>query len=184
MVHVKYTYKKGKRFGPYLYENKRVNGKVITTYLGPAKDISKKEKKEIFNSLKIIGIVLVLLLLFFGFKGYFLTGNVSLNIKSNYGAGEELSGALKFNIKEGELIPADSIVRVDFGGGVKDFVLSDLVSEDIVSGDFYAENSGISGNGAGYGLIGEKEIYPDVDFELRVFEVSEEAGKNVGASAP
>ena len=34
VVHKKYTYKDGKRYGPYLYENKRVDGKVVTTYLG------------------------------------------------------------------------------------------------------------------------------------------------------
>ena len=51
MVHKKYTYKNGKRFGPYYYETKRVNGKVITTYLG--RDIKSSGKN--YYGLFIIG---------------------------------------------------------------------------------------------------------------------------------
>ena len=34
MVYEKYIKKKGKIYGPYLYESKKVNGKVITIYHG------------------------------------------------------------------------------------------------------------------------------------------------------
>jgi len=42
MVHKKYTYKDGKKFGPYYYETKRVDGKIITTYLGNAVPKNRK----------------------------------------------------------------------------------------------------------------------------------------------
>ena len=42
MVHKKYTYKDGKKYGPYLYETKRVDGRVVTTYLGRRDDKEKK----------------------------------------------------------------------------------------------------------------------------------------------
>ena len=47
MVHKKYIIKKGKKFGPYLYENYRENGKTKTRYLGKYKEkdvILKKGK--------------------------------------------------------------------------------------------------------------------------------------------
>ena len=34
MVHEKFIYRNGKKYGPYLYENHRVGGKVVTSYVG------------------------------------------------------------------------------------------------------------------------------------------------------
>ena len=45
MVHKKYIKKGGKKFGPYLYETKRVNGKVVTRYVGKPGDVRKRESK-------------------------------------------------------------------------------------------------------------------------------------------
>ena len=42
MVHKKYIKRGDKVFGPYLYETKRVNGKVVTTYVG--KYVEKKKR--------------------------------------------------------------------------------------------------------------------------------------------
>jgi len=182
-VHKKYTYKNGKRYGPYLYENKRVGDKVVTTYLGVTDDSSNKK----FISFKLFGIILafllVLLLLFFIYKNSFIVGMASLDVSSSYKAGEELSGSLKFNLKEGELIPKDSKIRVNFGEQIKEFSLSELVSQSVVSGDFFAENTGVTGSGEGYGLAGKKEFYPEVEFELRIFSDSEESSSG-GAETP
>jgi len=80
LVHKKYIKKGGKTFGPYLYETKRVNGKVVTTYVGkPKKDsrkitlphtTRKKRKKEIkeFPFYFIIGLLAVVVVL--GFAVY------------------------------------------------------------------------------------------------------------------
>ncbi|RMD67585.1 hypothetical protein D6817_01160, partial [Candidatus Pacearchaeota archaeon] len=40
----KYTYKKGKRYGPYWYENKRVGNKVVSVYLGKELPESFRER--------------------------------------------------------------------------------------------------------------------------------------------
>ena len=43
MVYKKYTFKHGRKYGPYLYENKRVGEKVVTNYLGRG-DVGGKSK--------------------------------------------------------------------------------------------------------------------------------------------
>ncbi|MCH7568404.1 MAG: LamG domain-containing protein, partial [Nanoarchaeota archaeon] len=75
MVHKKYI-KQGKRkYGPYLYETKRVNGRVITTYIGK---VNEKKRKFAFYYL-FLGLLLVLLLLFLffpvSFTGYVISDN-------------------------------------------------------------------------------------------------------------
>jgi hypothetical protein len=77
-VHKKYTRVKGKVYGPYLYENKRVNGKVVTSYLGKV-----KSKAKVLPIL-IIFIILSLNISFTSFasagilekSGILITGNV------------------------------------------------------------------------------------------------------------
>ena len=184
MVHKKYTYKDGKRFGPYLYENKRVNGKVVTTYLGSAEE-SHLGKKSLYLAGIIVGIFAVLLLLFFVFQNGFFsgltgTGKASLDIKSSYKAGEKLDGKLEFNLKAGELVPKDSKVRINLGGEEKEIFLNELVSDNAVYGNYFAEGADISGAGEGYGISGEKINYPEVSFSLEIFEKGTEEG-GIGA---
>ncbi len=167
MVHKKYTYKNGKRFGPYYYETKRVNGKVITTYLG-AQLHPKNKLNWIYP---VVGIVLlvVLLLVFFVLPGSF-TGKITLDMKSNYNPGELITGNLNLNLKSGELIPIDSVLVVSLGNLSKEFPISDLVDSEIVEGNYYAEGTGGLGSGQGFGVIGKKETYPEISFELAVSE--------------
>ncbi len=167
MVHKKYTYKNGKRFGPYYYETKRVNGKVVTTYLG-----SQLHSKNKLNWIyPVVGIVLllVLLLVFFVLPGSF-TGKVTLDMKSSYNSGELITGNLNLNLKSGELLPIDSVLTVSLGNVSKEFLLSDLVDSDTIEGNYFAEDTGISGSGQGFGIIGEKETYPEISFELAILE--------------
>jgi hypothetical protein len=144
VVHKKYTYKKGKRFGPYYYETKRVNGEVVTTYLG-SKDPSKKNKKVLLYAGLTLGLVLLLLA-----AVYFpnlSTGNVSLDINDKYIPGEVFKGNLKLNLKAGELIPANSKVIVSVGELEEEFFLSELVSKGLTNGSYYAEGLSLNGSG-------------------------------------
>ena len=181
MVHKKYTYKNGKRYGPYLYETKRVGDKIITTYLGPAKKekpkksvrekksergFSRRKKSSLFVFLFVLGIFF----LFFISQGGFLTGNVALDVKSKFNEGEILKGKINFVLKSGELIPKDSKVVVSLGDGQKEFKLSEIVDMDPVSGNFYAEGFDLGDSGDGYGLVGEKEILQNVSFDLFIYE--------------
>lgn len=170
MVHKKYTYKNGKKFGPYLYETKRVDGKIVTTYLGHVEE--KKYRRVIlpFAFLILLGVLLLSSFYFFG-----LTGRVGLDINTNYNPGEQITGSLNLNVKEGELIPFDSKIIIDFNGEEKEFFLSELIDSETIEGNFYAEGTGISGSGEGYGLIGKKKVYPEVEFELKLLEDGQES---------
>lgn len=178
MVHKKYTYKNGKRFGPYYYETKRVDGKVVTTYLGSELPV---KSKNFFVPFIFLGIIVVLLLSFFYFTTF--TGRVTLDVKSNYNPGEEITGALNLNVMAGELIPAGSKIVVIFNGVEKEFFLSDLVDSDSIQGEFYVENLEISGEGEGYGLIGKREVYPEVEFEIKISDKSEEPSEETEETA-
>ena len=107
MVHKKYKWKNGKKYGPYYYENKRVGNKVITTYLG--RDYKSGDKKSVgehkyrfVRSYYLIAgmITLILLSLTFYFVGqlpFFSPGIETLNInlfKDSYIAGELLNGEI------------------------------------------------------------------------------------------
>src|SRR3989338_9073986 len=96
MVHEKYTYKNGKRFGPYLYENKRVNGKVVTKYLGAKENgyfdgdgKSGGKKLLIARIISLVFIIIILgifLSLPFLFKGTF---NIYRLLAENFGVGQD-----------------------------------------------------------------------------------------------
>jgi hypothetical protein len=167
VVHKKYTYKDGKRFGPYYYETKRVNGKIITKYLGS--DI----ENNFFSKHKLLFVFYVS---FFSLALFLvplnITGNVSLEVHDTYNVGDVINGKFNLNLAQGELIPSDSIVTVKYGNITKDFILSSLVNEPAVQGNFYSKSVSIEGYGDGYGLIGTNKEYPFVDFDLRVVKDS------------
>ncbi|MEK6926095.1 MAG: hypothetical protein AABW50_02345, partial [Nanoarchaeota archaeon] len=59
MVFKRYIYRNGKRFGPYYYHNKKVDGKVISNYVGTSDPKNKKTIKIAIIVLSIISIVLL-----------------------------------------------------------------------------------------------------------------------------
>ena len=118
--------------------------------------------------LLIIGLVLVFSYFVFLY-GPFILGNViSDGLSVDYVEGEPLDGTFKFSLKNGELLPASTRVVFESGDEVREFLLADLISEDLVSGNYYVEGRDYSGNGDGFGVVGEKEIYPEVGFVLSI----------------
>ena len=176
MVYKKYTYKKGKVYGPYLYENKRVGEKIITTYLGR----EKENKKKNYLFFIFAGVLLLTILLILASYLGSPTGKATLEIQESYNAGEQISGSLNLHLKAGELIPADSKVLVNFDNEKKEFLLSELVGETKVQGSYYVEGAEIGGNGEGYGNEGITESYPEINFELLVSESIEEISQEAG----
>ncbi|MBM3231921.1 LamG domain-containing protein [Candidatus Pacearchaeota archaeon] len=172
VVHKKYTYKDGKKFGPYYYETKRIDGHVVTTYLGTSLPNKNKRLVKIF-SLIFLAIAISFVYLF----SFGITGNALLELDTAYNFGEEITGNLKLNLVEGELIPADSIISVSYGNLTKQFFLSELISDETVEGAFYAEGKSLSGNGIGYGIAGEKKEYPFLDFEIYIIEEDQDNGE-------
>jgi hypothetical protein len=173
MVHKKYTYKKGKRFGPYYYETKRENGKIITTYLGrknPDKNSNLFKSRIILSSLILLGFIFLFFVFYFQ-SG--ITGKVSLDIEESYIQGEQLKGDLSIFLESGELLPLDARIIFELGTETRDISLREIIQENIFEGDFYLGNEDLEGFGQGIGLKGEKEIFSKVDFELKIFELED-----------
>jgi len=171
MAYKKYIERNGKLYGPYIYSSKRVDGKVISEYHGTGQN-SYKRFLWIFA-----GIFLVLAIFYLLFFNKGITGRATLGIDAVYQEGESLEGKLNIMIKEGEFLPALSKVVFENSGHNYEFELYGITDEAPSEGDFYIQGEIISGTGEGYGIEGEKEIYPDVDFTLLIYkEQTEEAG--------
>ena len=130
MVHEKYTHKNGKTYGPYLYENKRVNGKIHTDYLGKVKIFPVADSLKF--SLALIVFIALVFTYFYFFSGS-PTGKVSLSLADSYAPFEMIDGKFSLGIKAGEIIPAGSVVRVSLNEQTKDLLLFDLVDGETVS---------------------------------------------------
>ena len=184
MVHEKYKYINGKRYGPYLYENRRIGDKVFTTYLGKHSEKSVGEKVYLPTGKSFIYFFFMLVILgligFVLYSGVSPTGKVSLDIGSSYKPGEILDGQLKLNLQEGELIPSSSKLILENNGKNFEFNLKDLVSDETVVGNFYVQEASISGSGEGYGISGEKEVFPIVYFTLSILSQDISPGESSG----
>jgi hypothetical protein len=166
MPYKKYIKRGGKVYGPYIYHSKRVDGKVVSEYHG-AHNIKIDYKKFLWIGLGIL--IIALLTLGVLFLGNRISGKATFDVNVDYKEGEALDGTLRLSLKEGELLPASSMVVFENNGERYEYLLESLVSSDLVEGDFYVEGKSITGSGAGYGISGTKELYPTVYFALEVF---------------
>jgi cysteine-rich repeat protein len=119
-VHKKYIKKNGKVFGPYYYETKRVDGRVVTTYVGP---VNKNENK-LFWRIFVIVLIMGLLWLFFVMPS-FVNEEVSLD-----------------KILEGSKIGRILFIPVNFlesfglfGGGIDEDLIQFSPSDQLIEGD-------------------------------------------------
>ena len=156
MVYKKYIEKNGKIYGPYIYHSKRVNGKVISEYRGSGN--KKLSKKFLWIFIIFAGLILLLGLFIFLSKTNFI-GRVILGIESSYTEGQPVQGVLRLSLKRGELLPANSKVILTNGNNTNKYLLSDLVGEEPIEGNFYVEGKSLMGVGKGYGVEGTKPIY-------------------------
>ena len=185
MVYKKYVWKNGIRHGPYYYESYRDGNSVKKRYLGTSLPSPKKENNWNFKIYLQIGLILlgVLFLFYLVTIGVRPQGRLVLDYEPSYEIGDILKGSLTLNLKSGELIPSDSVLEVDLNEQRKEILLSDLVFENISSGDFFAEGLELNGSGRGFGVSGKREIYPDVEFQLLISEISGEETADEEGSA-
>jgi len=144
MAYKKYIKRGGKVYGPYVYHSKRVDGKVVSEYMGSQK--GKPDFKKI--SLGFLGIfVLITLVFFFNNFGGEITGRSVLNFDSINLDPEAglIDGSLNLSLQEEDFIPATSKLIFENEGKIFEFYLKDLIN-----------NSEIM----------EKEIYPLIYFNL------------------
>ena len=238
MVYKRYIKKGGKLYGPYTYESKRINGKVVSRFIGISSEISEQKplttltklpinkpnsllnkqnlsltkansqltkqnlplaktkvwnfdepKKPNFSEfnkfnkfnnhynfkplLAIVFGILLIVLMFFAFSFFTPSGRITLQIEPSYQLRQTISGNFVLVLKQGELIPADSVLQAKLNNQKNEIVLADLISAGKITGDFYADNIKLDGSGEGYGIEGEKVFYPDVDFTMKIVEKEE-----------
>jgi hypothetical protein len=102
-----------------------------------------------------------------------LTGRAIYNGKTIYPKGANLEGTILFNLRKGESIPSESLVKISLGDFQDQFVLSDFVDHKPIKGTIYAENSELSGEGRVFGVPGIKKTYQEVEFELEIYTEQE-----------
>lgn len=173
MAYKKYIQKNGKLYGPYIYESKRVDGKVVSEYHGSeGANKSKKYKKTllIFAGVLLLGV----LIYFLAFSNNKISGGVVLGMDASYEKGKPLAGVLKFSLTEGELIPESSKIVFENSANTYEFPLNEVFDESPSEGDYYVSGKQIQGSGAGYGIEGERITYPDIEFVLQFYTESTE----------
>ncbi len=176
MAYKKYIKRNGKLYGPYLYESKRVDGRVVSEYHGSEEPKKSKgvQVRDYRKTLFIfLGVFIFVGLIYFlvtvpNYNGF--SGKAVLDIESFYVDGEPLEGILKFSFKEGEFIPASSKVIFEGSNENYSFILSDILKEDSLEGNYYVEGKSFSGEGLGYGKEGEVKVYPEVSFILQIYK--------------
>lgn len=172
MAYKKYIKKNGKVYGPYVYHSKRVNGKVVTEYMG-SKKREKNRKKILLLFFSLIVLAAILFLSFF--KGF--TGKVVVDFDSSF-VGDNFTGNLKITLNKGELLPAESKVEIKNSDNYYEYSLNDLIDSEKNSGDFYLEGFDLSGNGDGFGELGFFEENVQVFFSVKIFEEIEIEDEN------
>lgn len=181
MVYKKYIKRNGKLYGPYVYESKRIDGKVVSEYHGSEEPKKEKGVKvNSFNYKKIflffIGAILLFVLIYFfifNINKNSVSGNVIASIDSFYEQGEVLDGVLEFSLNEGELIPASSKIIFENSGISQEFNLRDFLDDSISEGKYYVKDVELEGEGEGYGLEGERVVYPELSFTLKIYKTVE-----------
>ena len=172
MVYKKYIKKDGKLYGPYYYHSRRVNGKVISEYHGSKREFDyKKYVFPVIGAFLLIAMGYVLFSLDFGR----VSGEVVLDLGANYQEGQPLEGNLRLFLNEGELIPSSSKVIFETNTQSYEYDLGDVVSDQIIDGDFYVSGSSLSGSGSGFGQEGSREVFPVIYFSLNVYSASQPA---------
>ncbi len=167
MAYKKYIKKNGKVYGPYIYHSKRINGKVVSEYKGIEET---KENKKILPII-LISIFVVAALGFFIISNQGISGNAILKFQGNLINGTLSSGKMNIILNQGELLPANSQILIETNSSDYTYNLTSLLAnENTTTGNFYLQNSTVSGSGTGYGIMGEKVTYPLVNFELQSIE--------------
>jgi hypothetical protein len=185
MVYKRFIKKDGKFYGPYEYKSVKQDGKVISEYVG--KGVKKELRKKIicskncFYAIMILLGILILLQVFV--VDLIMTGKATLTTEKTYFPGEQITGSVKLILSEGELIPASSKVVIDNSGDVREFLLSDFLGNETSEGNYHIHEKGISGYGSGYGVLGERIIYPEVDFVLKIVDDVSASGEIISEVA-
>ncbi|MBI3623579.1 hypothetical protein HY212_05895 [Candidatus Pacearchaeota archaeon] len=121
----RYIYKNGVKHGPYYYSNKKVDGKVISTYLGTSPPTSKEFKKPSKINTKLYLIILlsaiiVTILVYLSFnsvfgnlfqKGSFSTGN-QIQVEPTGIIGSNIGGEINVSFNKTNPNPESNQIKI------------------------------------------------------------------------
>jgi subtilisin family serine protease len=171
-------HKKRIRNTVYYYTSIRENGRIKTIYLGRTEAEAREKERELkkpeenflsgkrlmalFFIIAVIGTSLFLL------RGMYV-GYVTFGGPETYSPGEKLKGEINLTFMGEELYPKDSVVEIAVGNQSTRMSLAEFLSRsegqiDAGTGLFYVSGSDLTGEGEGFGLTGEKKVYPELNF--------------------
>ena len=174
MAFKKFIHKNGKRYGPYIYHNQRINGKVVTNYLGK----KEKDRRNLFYALTFIALIALSLAIMF--HVIYPTGRVVLDLEEITLDSEAILGKVRLILNQGELIPYNSIIKINLNEQNLKLSINSVVNREKESGVFYIENTNLDGQGEGFGIKGTKTSYPVVYFRLKIEKTTKSSELDVG----
>ncbi len=171
----------------YYYTSVRENGRVKTIYLGRTEAEAVKRENELkkakshavfkadffgrnilktrpvlYLSLAVL-VVAGLLLLRNGYVGY-----VTVSGPDVFLPGEKLNGTVNLTFFSQEFYPKDTLLEVAVGEQTLNMSLGQLLQAEAglyaQDGEYYVIGSNLSGSGEGFGVRGERKIFPEVAF--------------------
>jgi len=177
MVHKKYTWKGGKRYGPYLYENKRVGEKIVSTYLGKTKE--KRIKFLLLYSVFVLIVLASVAMIYFSPTDFSLNPDevigVSTNVPDTF-VGQPLQGKMKMEPNKDfekesafvEITVAEEVDGEEVEVASEKLPFNDVAEPDI---DFIENTQDLLQEGG----VSEEELVPVViDFQYLVFDETEQ----------
>lgn len=174
MVYEKFSRKNGKTYGPYLYHNKRVDGKVVTAYHG--------KKEDRMKTLFLISFfaIMIILFSFYYFRNEIMYSPLIVDLRES-SPGSFIQGTANVHAPTGQSIPLNSIVELKvnapgFESITKRLPLFDLI--DLRNADYALDTRQISVRRieALEDATEEAEfeiIYPEVLVDVFLMEISD-----------
>ncbi|MEM2479055.1 MAG: NosD domain-containing protein, partial [Candidatus Pacearchaeota archaeon] len=140
------------------------------------------QKKSAILLIFLVLICLALLLII-AVKKSEITGLAIYLSKPSYASNEILSGSYELSLREGELIPLDSIALIQLADQQRNLTLEEWLELSNASyplgfGSFYLENKHLSGEGMALGRAGKLIEKPSISFKLKIFEISQSQASN------
>ncbi|MSS75071.1 hypothetical protein EXS73_02570 [Candidatus Pacearchaeota archaeon] len=122
MVHEKFIYRNGKKYGPYLYENHRVGGKVVTSYVGRTTSSFGPH----VHTMPILFGGIVLLFLILASLGNYTTQYAVFEV-TTVTQGVPLEGLFSFELQPGQVLLEHAEVTLVLGNASRSLPLSSVL---------------------------------------------------------
>jgi len=154
----------------------RKTGEINTLGRNRLPSASIKSFKKIF--LLVLIVFACVSFLFIWMRGIYV-GYVTLGGPEVYSPGEKIRGELNLTFSSEELYPKNAIVEILLGEqtvrmGLREFLMLSESELEEGKGEFYVIGADLGGEeGEGFGLTGEKKVYPELEFSLNLTCYSE-----------